>query len=330
MPELTFGAAAFAFEPYPELLETVRTAEKLGFAQVWGGDSQMLMREAYVTLGAFGAITNRVKIGCSVSHPQLRHVTVLASAWSSLAELTGGRAVIGLGLGDSAVETLGMKPARMAVLSECIRVMRKLIAGESVELDGHEVKLNHAYGSVPPLYVAASGPRMIELTGREADGAILLVGTDPELLKVAVEGLERGAVSSGRSLADLDIVVWAPFSIDRDGDLARSRVRTHVARAIKHPQPIAFSAEDEKVIERIRQNYDYYQHLSQGAPQEDEVPRRLVDRFAISGTPEEVLERVNAIARSGLPIGQIALVPHGPDKAAQLTLFASEVMSRLS
>lgn len=329
MAKLQFGTAAFGFEPYPELLDMVRRAEALGFTHVWGGDSQMLMREAYVSLGAFGAITNRVRIGCSVTHPQLRHVTVLASAWSSLAELTGGRAVVGMGLGDSAVETLGMKPAKMALLSESMGIMRRLIKGDTLELDGHEVKLNHAYGTVPPFYVAASGPKMLEFTGREADGAILLTGTDPELLRVAIGRLELGAKSVGKSLADLDIVVWSPFSIDKDGDAARSHVRTHVARAIKHPQPVEFSPEDQKVIDRIRENYDYYQHLSQGSPQEDEVPRRLVERFAIAGTPDEVLEQVQRIAKSGLPVSQIGLVPHGPNKAQQLKVFAEEVMAKL-
>lgn len=330
MPKLQFGTAAFAWEPYPEMLRLVKTAEAEGFTHVWAGDSQLLFREAYVTMGAYGAVTERVKIGCSVSHPQLRHVTVLAAAWSSLAELTNGRAVVGMGLGDSSVQTLGMKPAKLAFLSETIKTMRQLIRGETIELDGHEVKLNHAYGKDLPFFIGASGPKILELTGREADGAILLVGTDPELLQIAIERVERGAKEAGRSLSDLEIVVWSPFSIDRDGDAARLRVRAHVARAILHPQPIEFSPEDQAVIEKIRERYDYSQHLTPGAPQEELVPRRLVDKYAIAGTPEEVLEQVQRIANSGLPITQIGLVPHGPDKPGQLKLFADEVMSKVA
>lgn len=330
MARFTFGVAAFQFEPMHIVLDIVREAERLGFSHVWAGDSQMITREAYVSLGAFAMATQRVKIGTSVTLPQTRHVTVLASAWSTLAELTGGRAVLGIGPGDSAVETIGLRPAKIADLAVTVDTIRRLVRGEDVEMNGSQVRLTHAWGQDIPLYVAASGPKMLDFTGRTADGAILLVGTDPVLVAPAIERLRAARQESSSPDRPIYVVLWVPFSIDRtDGDAARGYVRSHVARAVAHPQPLPLPPEDQQVIQRIRERYDYYLHLQQGSPQEEEVPRRLVEKFAIAGTPDDCLEQVRRLAESGLPIDQVALVPHGPDRAAQLRLFTDQVLGRL-
>lgn len=322
-----FGIAAFQFEPLPDMLKLAREIEDLGYANVWVGDSQMIWREAFVTLGAMGAVTSRVLLGTGVTNVVTRHVAVQASAWSSLAELTGGRAILGVGLGDSALETLGLRPSKMKDLEQAIGSIRALIRGETIDLDGAQVRLTHAYGKEVPVYIAASGPKMIELSGRIADGVILLVGTHPPLVQAALDRLAVGARSAGREPADIDTVVWVPFSIDRDGAKARDHVRPHVARAVLHPMPFDFPPEDQAVIDEIRKRYDYYSHLAQGAPQGEVVPDRLVERFAIAGNPEECLEQVRRLQAVG--IGQIALIPHGPDRLGQVRLFAREVMARL-
>src|SRR5207248_1262880 len=99
--------------------------------------------------------------------------------------LTGGRTVLGIGTGDSALETLSLKPARLAFFEQSIQLIRGLIAGETVThpTTGAAVRLTYAEpGARIPIYVAVSGPRIHRLAGRIADGAIVLVGTDPRLL----------------------------------------------------------------------------------------------------------------------------------------------------
>lgn len=327
MRRLQFGVAAFQFEPLPQIIGLVREIEALGYTHAWLGDSQMIWREAFVTLGALGVATRRITLASGVTNPVTRSIAVQASAWSSLAELTGGRVAIGMGLGDSSLETLGRRPARMSDLEHAIMIIRRLILGETADLDGTPVRLTHAYGTAIPVYVAASGPRMIDLAGRLADGAILLVGTDPALIRPAVDRLRRARGMSERSASPIDVVIWAPFSVDRDGARAREHVRAHVARAVLHPMPFQFAPEDRAAIDVIRRHYDYYSHLAQGAPQAAVVPDRLVEKFAIAGTPEEVLEQVRRL--QDVEINQIGLVPHGPDRLSQARVFAEAVMARL-
>ncbi len=326
MSRVQFGVAAFQTEPLPQIIRLVQDIEALGYTHAWLGDSQMIWREAFVTLGALGVATRRITLATGVTNPVTRSIAVQASAWSSLAELTGGRVAIGMGLGDSSLETLGKRPARMSDLEQAVTIIRRLILGETVELDGAPVRLTHAYGTAIPVYVASSGPRMIDLAGRLADGAILLVGTDPGLVRHALERLRRArALIAGAS--PIDIVIWAPFSVDRDGARARDHVRAHVARAVLHPMPFQFAPDDQAAIDVIRRRYDYYSHLAQGAPQADVVPDRLVEKFAIAGTPEEVLAQVRRLQE--VEINQIGLVPHGPDRLAQVRVFAEHVMARL-
>ncbi len=314
---MRFGFTIFQTEPISKIVELAQLLESYGFDTAWTGDSQMIWREAYITLGAIAAGTRSIKFGTGVTNPVTRHPAVIASGWSSLAELSGGRAILGIGLGDSALETMGLKPARMKELEETIDVVRSLIGGETIDYQGHSIKLNHAWKQPVPVYIAASGPKMLELSGRIADGIIMLVGTHPRFVQAALQ----------KAGSNKDTVLWCPFSIGRDGKTAKDNVRPHVARAVLHPMPFEFSPEDQMAIEDIRNHYDYYSHLAVGAPQGRVVPDSLVDQFAIAGTPEECREQVRRLMDSG--VGQVALIPHGADRAGQIRTFAEEVMARL-
>src|SRR5262249_55803590 len=97
------GIGLFGTEPVAPMVELVRTAEELGFANAWIGDSQNLWRDAYVTLGAAAAVTDRIVLGTGVTNAVTRHVSVLASAWASLAELAPARVAFAIGTGDSSL-----------------------------------------------------------------------------------------------------------------------------------------------------------------------------------------------------------------------------------
>jgi 5,10-methylenetetrahydromethanopterin reductase len=228
----------FPIEPPARLVSLAQLAERLGFSCVWVGDSQMIWREAYVVLGAMAQATTRIHLATGVTNPVTRDPAVVAAGLATLHELSGGRARLGIGLGDSSVETLGLRPARVADLERAVREMRGLIAGDVVERAGNATALRLTYaqpGTRVPTYLAVSGPRIHRLAGRIADGAIVLVGIDPAFLAAARRELERGASEAGRDLAaeGFKIVCWTPCSIGEDGGLARAAVKAHVARVLK-------------------------------------------------------------------------------------------------
>jgi len=127
MTGVKFGVGLFPIEPLPRMLTLVKLAEDLGFSCAYMGDSQMIWREPYVILGAAAMVTKRIILATGVTNPVTRDLGVLAAAWATLRETVGSRLLIGIGAGDSSVETLGKKPSTLANLERSIGVLRDLI-----------------------------------------------------------------------------------------------------------------------------------------------------------------------------------------------------------
>ena len=202
-------------QPVPDVVRQAQLAESLGYETVWITDSHLICRELWVTLTACALATTRVKLGPGVTVPHTRHWSVAASAIATLDELAPGRIVLGIGTGGSSAETMGLsvqRAARLATLDTMVTSIRRLLAGQSAPLDsGMESRLAWLGAPRPiPIYVAGSGPRMLEAAGRLGDGVIMYAGTDPAILKAGLACVARGAVQQKRALADLDVVLWTP------------------------------------------------------------------------------------------------------------------------
>jgi 5,10-methylenetetrahydromethanopterin reductase len=324
---LAFGAGLFPTEPVPAMAHLARVAEDAGFGHAWIGDSHLIWREAYVTLAAAALATRRIVLGTGVTNVLTRDPAVVASAVATLHEACPGRVILGVGLGDSAVETMGRKPARLADFAQAVGRMRDLLAGRDVTLPTGTIRLKHAPGPGVPIYVAASGPRMLELAGRLADGVIVLVGVDESRVRQALAVVTAGARAAGRDPAALDLVLWVPCAVADDGAAARDAVKAHVARALNRPLPFALDERERGVVEAIRRSYDYYGHMEPGSRQARVVPDWLVDRFAIAGAPAECRAAVDRLAGTG--VRQVAIIPYGAGadggREATLRRFAAAV-----
>jgi len=325
---LTFSVGIYQTGSVAEVIRLTRLAEDLGFETAWLGDSQCLWREAYVTLGALAASTTRIKLATSVTNPMTRHLTVTASALYSLAELTDGRVLLGIGRGETAVVLAGARRATLGELADAVRAIRELCMGQSVRIDGVDARLSYA-ASAPrniPVYLPGIGPRMLKLAGEIADGVLLTVGAEPRYIRAGLVALEEGARSAGRPAGAVRVAARIPCSVSDEPD-ARRYVRSNVALAVLQAKPFAFDEEDRPAVEKIRQAYDYHQHLSLDAAHADLVPDRLVDKFALAGRPEECLERVRALAECGIEELNIVLMSPTPERL--LRTFASRIMERL-
>jgi len=265
-------------------------------------------------------------LGTGVTNVLTRDPSVVASAFSTLQEAFSRRLILGLGLGDSAVETMGKKPARLADFELAVRRMRDLMSGGNVAIDTGTIHLKHGARDRVPIYFAASGPKMLELAGRMADGVIILVGVDPPRVRQALDTIATGARAARRTLDDIDLVLWVPCAVADAG--ARDAVKAHVARVVAHPLPYTLIPDEQKVLDDIRRAYNYYQHMEHRASQAMVVPDWLVDRFAVAGTPTEVRAGVDRLRDTG--INQVAIIPYGAgggDREATLRRFAAAVMA---
>jgi 5,10-methylenetetrahydromethanopterin reductase len=310
--EISLGL--FPTESPRRMVELIRLAEDLDYGCVYVGDSQMIWREAFVILGAAAQATSRIALATGVTNPITRDPSVVAAACETLQQLSGGRARLGIGTGDSSVETLGKKPATLTQLEQTVAFTRALLAGQPVTHpeSGAQIHLTYVQpGPTAPIYIAVSSPRIHALAGRVADGAIVLVGTDPRFLAASRHTLQAGAAAVGRDLGaeGFRIVCWTPCSIADDGRVARAAVKAHVARVLKRKLPFELSSETQEVVRQIRQQYAYYEHMVPGTAHGELVPDELVEQFALAGTREDVREQLQRLAASGL-VDEIAIIPH--------------------
>lgn len=295
------------------LFDCVDLAEQAGLGGVWVGDSPVLWRELYVLLGAAAERSGRIRLGPAVTNPVSRHAAVTASALMTLQELSGGRAALGLGLGASAVRTVGARPARLAELERTVAEVRTYWAGG----DGG---LGYGSGQPPiPVLLGASGPRMLELSGRIGDGCLAVVGLHPRQLEAARARLAAGGPAHG-----FEVVWWVPIAAAADSARAREDVKPYVARSLRHPLPAELTDVEREAAEQIRASYEYSRHLEPGAHAEL-VPDEIVADWAVAGTPAECREQLRRLdLRAGERIG---LVPMGREpKAVQVRRLLEEVL----
>jgi 5,10-methylenetetrahydromethanopterin reductase len=339
LPAMRFDVGILASQPVPEVVRQVQLAEALGYDTAWMTDTHLVCRELWVTLAACAVATSRIRLGPGVTVPHTRHASVTASALATLTDLAPGRVVCGIGTGGSAAETMGLtirQTARVATLDAVTTTVRRLLAGQDVRFesgrDGRLAWLRQP--CVVPIYLAGSGPRMLAAAGRLGDGAIMYASTSPPILRAGLQCIAEGAAESGRELAGLDIGLWSPMSIARDGGLARDHARGRVASALRHPLPVALAPEDQAVVDRLRAGYDSFEHATAASRHRELVPDRFVDLFALAGAPDEVAAQVRRVMQVS-EIGRIIILPQVPDRAFLdrediLRLFAEEVMAHVA
>lgn len=306
------GVGLFPSEPLGRMQELAVLAEVLGYDAVWVGDSQNIWREASLTLGVAASATSRVMLGSGVTNALTRHLGVVASTWLTLHEYVPGRVVLGIGTGDSALRTIGRKPMRLAELERTVADLRRLFAGEDVPepASGVPFRIAHGVPATIPIYIAASAPRILQLAGKIADGVIMLVGTDPRFIEAGLDRVAAGAAAAGRSLSDLEVVLWTPTAISADAAQARSLVKAHVARVLIRPLPADLDPELMAHVEHIRSAYDYYAHMDVRADHASLVPDSLIEHFALAGDPDDCARQLDAIAQTA--VDQVAIIPFAP------------------
>lgn len=289
-----------------DIIASARKAEEVGFDTLWMLDSHLLFREVYTLLGAIGVSTGQLHLGTAVTNPLTRHLTVTASAFATLSELTGGRAKMGISLGDSALRAMNLEPAKMATLAGTVDKCRALLCGNKVSFGEDKVaRLHHGTVHPVPIYVAATGPKMLALTGGIADGVILMNGVAPELIQAAIDLLREGEREAGRPAGSTKVVVWAACHPDPDA------VKYNVARAILRKIPGPVSDLTREVSAKVKEEYNYSEHGTSEARFARLVPTELVDRFAFSGSPEFIGSQIDALEAVGVDEVVLA-IPFAP------------------
>jgi 5,10-methylenetetrahydromethanopterin reductase len=185
----------------PGVVDFIARCEDAGFDGVGVHDHPHRGRDVFMTLALAAARTRRLRLYPATSSPVVRHPLLLASATHSLQEIAPGRVCLTVAPGFLAARAVGRSRGTVAFMREAVLAIRRLLAWEPAEFEGQTSRLLNT--SAPPalVYLLAAGPRMVELAGEVADGAMLMVGLHPQAIQAARQHLEAGARRSGRSLA---------------------------------------------------------------------------------------------------------------------------------
>jgi 5,10-methylenetetrahydromethanopterin reductase len=217
VPAPKFGLNRFDNRSVADFAADVKRAESLGWDVAFQNDSALNRRDTFVMLAAAAAATERIVLAPLIVNPVTRHPAVLASSMATVDELAPGRTLLGLGSGDNAVRLLGLRPARVADFEDATRLIKSLLAGESVEVGAARPAYLQHHRPIP-LWIAAGGPRTLQMAGAFADGVFIRVGTSPQSIGAALAEVRAGAERAGRDPASvrLGIIVDTVFVDDAE------------------------------------------------------------------------------------------------------------------
>lgn len=273
-----------------------------------------------------------MRFGTMVTNPVSRDPIVIASAFATLNQVTGGRVECGIGRGDSVVRVLHRRPATVAATEDAVTLIRALGGGEPAEIDGSEVRLDWVRSGPLPVYVAAYGPRMMEVAGRAGDGVILECA-DPYFIRWALAHVRRGAEQAGRDPDRIKVVVSTATYVSKDRAYARDKVRAlgavvgnHIAEVLQNNGPDSLPPELALMVEK-RSEYDYQQHVVAGASHADYVADEVIDRLCIVGSEEECVERLRGL--EGLGVTHVNFYAQVDDFAEQMRIYGRNILPRL-
>jgi 5,10-methylenetetrahydromethanopterin reductase len=314
-----------------EGMEYVRYAEERGFEAVWQAESR-LVREATVPMAAFAAVTERIKVGSGVVNNWTRNVGLLAATFSTLDDLAPGRIILGIGAWwDPLASKSGIDRRKpLTAMREVVDVTRRLLAmervtysGEFVHVDDIELDIVHGDRSPKdvPIYIGATGMKMMELAGEIGDGALLNYMVGRSYNARALEALGEGAARVGRTVEDIDRPQLVVCSLDPDRDAALDQARELVTQYLgQQPHIMKASGVDPGLLEEIGKVMTW-----PAGPEEIRramalVPDDIVQLLTASGTPEECRAKVREYVDSGCTCP--VLYPLGDDVRAMIDAFA--------
>lgn len=289
--------------PLPEIATFVAHCEDAGFDGVGIHDHPSSGRDAYLALALAAQTTQHLRLFPATSSPLVRHPLVLASLAHSLDEIAPGRTVLTVAPGFISTRSIGQPRANIGLMREAIRDLRRLLSGEEVAYGPTPTRLRNRGAHPTPVYLLAAGPRMIELAGEVADGALLFVGLHPSAIRAARHHLETGAKRAGRSLADFPIVYVVTFGLGSDTEAGPQWIRSWFAPG----QPFLAYPSAANLHWLRAAGFDIPDAHDPAAIPEDRA-RDIADAFGLFGSPERCADRLLQ-ARDEIGVDDVFLFP---------------------
>lgn len=319
-----------ATDSVAEATAYARALEAWEWDALWAIDSQQLYTDLYVTLTACAEVTDSLMLAPGITNPKSRHPSVTADAMASLGQVAEGRTVLGIGAGDSAVYSIGKQPMSVLGLKQTATTLQRLLRGDEVEFDGEPFQLEPLDGDID-VYVAAEGPKTLQMAGEIADGVIFGGGPNPETVEhLGLTNLRQGAERAERTLDEIDLVTLTPTCVAESQAHAVEKLRPVIEPIAYHN--FSFSTAEappdvQEDLQTLVEARDMREHGAEEAAAleqiDDAVWEYLGDRFAVAGTPEQCRSRLRDLDELGVD-HVMCLFP--PDRLSENERFQEQVL----
>ena len=301
-----------------EMIGLVVLAESLGYESAWvaeghGGDQ-------FAILAACATRTSRILLGTSISSVFVRTAPTIAMAASTIADISGGRFILGLGSshkvqvepehGVAYGKPLTRTRETVAIVRELIREGRVRFQGETIRIQNFELWYAPRHREVP-MYLSAVFPKGVALCGEVADGIILTRSTLRTAASVRVQ-LAEAAHRVGRDPAKIEVTSLLPTSVGDTREAALAALRPGLAfYAGFFPRYNRMMAEHGYPVEAAAIAEAWARGDREAA--ERAVSDDLIDATGVAGTPEQCRARVEAYRQSGIDVPILSPFARGPD-----------------
>jgi 5,10-methylenetetrahydromethanopterin reductase len=303
------------------------------FAQ---GDSQCMKREVYSTMALVAENSSSVRLPVVCTNPVTRHPTVTAGAIATVDEISDGRAILGMGTGDSAVRNTELTPATVSEVHDSMRMIRELLRTGRAERKGEELTFSWWDAErTPPIFLVGGGPKMLALGGEIADGVVYGGAVTPEKIAWARSKVRQGADDAGRDPDGIEFWTTAPCQVADTREEALDELHHIFAAAAHILSNIEGELDDlpEDTARSIRQLGEEYRpdvHNTLDEPHNAELIEKydllefMSDRIGIAGTAEQVVDQLHELREMG--VDGVLLAPRVSDPIETTERLGREVV----
>jgi 5,10-methylenetetrahydromethanopterin reductase len=295
--------------PEAGLAETIaQRAEAAGWDGLSLTDSQNLVGDPFIAMALGASVTENLRFMTGVTNPATRHAAALATAIATVQEVSGGRAILGIGRGDTALFHLGRPPMPPDDFFARIEELHTYLNGGTVDQQGRPSRLrwlDRARQPAVPIDIAASGPRAVWFAASTVERVTFAVGAEPERMSWALSHAHAAMAEAGRAMADVSFGAYVNVGCHPDRAVARDLIRGSTA-AFAHfsSMPGAPGAglgeHDREIVAEVGRRYDSNHHLENAADHTSVLDDDFIDRFAVTGAPDECAARLLELASLGL------------------------------
>lgn len=316
--------------------------ESMGFDILLCPDTQNLSPDPIGQLSLAGNATSTLRVGTGVTNPITRDPAVLASSLATLAVETNGRAICGIGRGDSSLAHIGRGNGTTAELRTFISRLKAYLSGDTVDRSGHPSFLRwlESYPrQTVAIDIACTGPKTIEMAVEIADRVSFAVGSARERIEWAMNIAEAHLKDIGRARDSIQLGAYVNLVCHESEEQALALGRliagmvAHFA-GLKHAPTAHLPDTLRAIAEGMQSQYDMERHSQEDGSHLALIDDTFVDWFSICGPPEKCITRLRTLVDLGLEHvyqlgGSPVAHPHGARQMAmveQAKLFAAQVI----